>query len=84
MRHGFALFIVELKSDNPEALWEASTHFANNAEITYFDRKNGTLELQFISTANEEQVKFICDEFKKEVELGGGDRLTYKVAITKL
>ena len=83
MSYGFTLYSIELKSANSELLWEASHRFADSAEIVYFDRRSGTMTLQFVSTANEEQVQFACDEFKKEVELGGGDRLIYKVQITK-
>lgn len=83
MSYGFSLYSVELKSDNSQLLLEAPYSFADNAEIVYFDRKSGVILLQFISTANEDQVKFICDEFKKEVELGGGDRLIYKVQVAK-
>jgi hypothetical protein len=45
--------------------------------------ESGIIKLQFVSAANEEQVLFICDEFKKEVELGGGDRLIYRVQVTR-
>jgi ethanolamine utilization microcompartment shell protein EutS len=83
MSYSFALYSIELTSDNADFLLGISSRFADNAEIAYFDRKSGTIVLQFVSTANEEQVKFICDEFKKEVEFGGGGRLTYRVTVTK-
>ncbi len=83
MSYGFSLYSIELKSDNSELLLEAPHRFADDVEVTYFDRKSGTINLQFVSTANEDQVYFACDEFKKEVELGGGDRLMYRVKVTK-
>ena len=84
MSFGFTLYTIELKSDNPQLLWEACGQFADNTEITYFNRESGRISMQFVSTASADQVKFACDEFKKEVELGGGDRLMYKVQVTKL
>jgi len=83
MGYSFTLFTLEFTSSNTESLHEAPRRFASNAEIVYFDKKSGKLKMQFVSTASLEQVLFICDEFKKEVELSGGDRLTYRVVITK-
>jgi hypothetical protein len=84
MFQGFKLFSIELHSSNSELLLRAPHEFSDDAETVYFNRRSGKLVMQFISTANEEQIEFVCDEFKKEIESGGGDHLAYKITITEL
>jgi hypothetical protein len=79
MSYFFKLFSIELQTHSPDILDKAIGKFADSAEVSYYNRKSGKTILQFISTASEDQIVNICDEFKKEVELSGSDRLYYRV-----
>lgn len=74
----YTLYSIEFRSE-VENLLEMAEKFAENAEITDYNRKSGKVTLQFVSTANHEQVARLCDDFKKEIELSTDARLVYKV-----
>ena len=79
----FTLYTVEFKSDSANLL-EIAENFSTDAEIDYFDGKSRKVKLWFISTADPDHVIKMCDDYKKEVESGGGVHLIYKIENTEL
>jgi len=84
LNNRFSLYEVEFLSASPDELLLNAVNFSEYAEVDFFDRKNGVMRIGFVSPLSEAEVLSLCDDYKKQVESTGSDRLTYKVKVTSL
>lgn len=74
---------LQFTSDVDNLLERAQQYFAL-AEVSKYNKQKKQIELLLISSAGEQEVHEMCDEFKKEIELNNDARLVYKVLSIEL
>lgn len=79
----FSLYSVEFRSKSPNLL-EMAENFLDDAEVDFYDRSRNIVRVRVVSSLTEEELRALCDDYKKECELAGNARLIYKVTSVML